>query len=712
MPALVRLYVRLFWRTRSQPSTDYTTFVHLSLTVLPAMSRFTRRLLLLLILAAAAALRFWQIDSIPPGFHFDESFEGLEAWRILTDPGYRPIFLMGNFGVLPLNAYANALMFGLFQFLGGEAGPTAMRMTAAFFGVAGVIAVYLLAEEIRRQDPSLPKAFPFLAAASLALMRWHIHFSRMGIEPILVPLLWAGSAWLLLRGWRRGGWLSFLGAGVLLAATMYSYQAAWIIPLLAVLLVVHLAVSDRPRLATRWPGLLAAAGLALLLLLPLGVFFWHHPDFLLLRPSQIAVVDQAGGPAERRLAANIWGTLRMFGPGQTGDLDPRRNLPGDPALNVWQVVPFYLGLGLAIWRIRRPEYALLVVGLAGLLLPGVLSEYAPHFHRILGATAPVALLTGLGLAWIWQLGSRRFRPAGTTKWPGLAATSAVILLLLLGGITAARDYFVRWAALPDLYYAFDVGLWEIGQWIAEQPADRAIYLTPRSSDHASLAFAWRPGSGSRPAPDSFDGRHIFPLKAAVGAQPEQYVVIEHEDFRTGNLLPEIFPDASIGQEIVDDQNQLYSRVYTRPAGAKPQQAPIVPLDVTLGDGIRLEGYELIPKAPSPGDILFVRFHWLADARPAADWTVFVHLLGQSKADGSRLWVGKDGPPGAGSLPTSRWQPGWRIIDEYALPLPADLPSGVYEIEAGMYQTDGQRLPARAEALPLGVIQVGATESGD
>ncbi|HHY55541.1 MAG TPA: hypothetical protein GYA08_08895, partial [Chloroflexi bacterium] len=139
---------------------------------------------LFLLTAAAAILRLWQIDSIPPGFHFDESFEGLEAWRILTDPTYRPIFIEGNFGVAPLNAYANAAMFGIFALFGGEPGPTAMRVTAALFGVLGVLATWLAAGELRQLGaPRLTAAFPWLAAALLATTRWHIHFSRMGIEP-------------------------------------------------------------------------------------------------------------------------------------------------------------------------------------------------------------------------------------------------------------------------------------------------------------------------------------------------------------------------------------------------------------------------------------------------------------------------------------------------------------------------------------------------
>ena len=46
----------------------------------------TRWVALLLLLGAALALRLWRIHTLPPGFHFDEAFEGLEAWRILTIP--------------------------------------------------------------------------------------------------------------------------------------------------------------------------------------------------------------------------------------------------------------------------------------------------------------------------------------------------------------------------------------------------------------------------------------------------------------------------------------------------------------------------------------------------------------------------------------------------------------------------------------------------
>ncbi|HMN29013.1 MAG TPA: hypothetical protein PKE45_12750 [Caldilineaceae bacterium] len=268
------------------------------------MSLPTRHLWLALLLVLTLALRLWRLNLLPPGFHFDEAFEGLEAWRILHDPAYRPLFLSGNFGVLPLNAYANALTFAVAEFFGGAGGPTTMRVTAALFGTLGVWAVYGLASELRLTTPrsGLSPAFPLWSAAALALMRWHLHFSRMGIEPILTPLIWAAATWLLLRTWRTRALWSAVGCGALLAAAMYAYQGAWVIPFLALLTALLLiwwpqaidtkhpdkvgpAGTDReqgsrPTPFTRFKSpqfarLVLAALVALLCVAPLAWYFWN-----------------------------------------------------------------------------------------------------------------------------------------------------------------------------------------------------------------------------------------------------------------------------------------------------------------------------------------------------------------------------------------------------------------------------------------------------
>lgn len=668
------------------------------------------------ILAIAAWLRLWQIGSIPPGFHFDEAFEGLEAWRILTDSSYRPIFLTGNFGVPPLNAYANAATFAVTRAFGGVEGPTAMRTTAAFFGILGVLVVYALGHELVHLDRgsrSISHRMPLLAAASLAVMRWHVHFSRMGIEPVIVPLIWALSLYLLLFGWRSGRWLAFVGSGVGAAASMYTYQGAWIIPFLLLISTGILFVDGRNgasvsidrRRRQVW-GALTAGLTALLLFLPLGFFFAQHPDLLLLRPGQLAIVGDTGSPADRSLWNNVWATAIMFVPlDGVGDMDPRRNLPGAPALSVWQAVPFFIGFALAILRIRRPAYSLVIIGFVGLLLPGVVSEYAPHFHRILGAAAPVALLCGVGLDWVWQ----RLRQAGRrtladeqSRWGGYFATAIVVLLLGAGAVTTTHDYFRRWAVLPDLYYAFDEGLWEVGLWSEIQLKEGPVYITPRGVEHATLAFAWRDHlSQPQSLPVSFDGRLILPLNAGVTTTKETYTVIEHEDWRTPLLLPEVLPSVVELRTFDDRQGKIYARAYGRPSGTDSLGYPGVEFRHTLGDGITLLGYDVLPEVPRAGDSLYLRLHWLVEAMPTHDWTVFSHVVDLQTGE---LAAGHDAIPGAGSLPTQRWRSGWRIVDEYEIPLPDDLSAGTYGLQIGLYDGDAS-LPANGRGLTLGKVTV-------
>lgn len=692
------------------------------------MSSSTRQRLLFLLLGLAIGLRLWHIDRLPPGFHFDEAFEGLEAWRILTDPSYRPLFLLGNFGVPPLNAYANALMFGIVTFFGGNAGPTAMRLTAATFGVMGVAVLYGLAHELRRLSSGrarLSVGFPLFAAATLALMRWHLHFSRMGIEPIIVPLLWSAAIALFLHGRRTGLWLSFAGSGGVLAAGMYTYQGAWIIPFLMIPTLLWLVLSHwrtPPKrldyepavkrspptgedLRRLWQGAALTAGVALLLVAPLGWFISQHLDLILLRPAQLSIVGSTASPADNSVGAAVWATAKMFGPfGAPGDSDPRRNVPGWPALSLWFALPFYLGLLLALRWVAQPAYAIPLIGLGGLLLPGIFSEYAPHFHRILGAAAPTALLCGLGLDWLWQ-----WHPRQTTlvRWTAIA-------LLLLGGVTESYNYFVQWARLPDLYYAFDVGLWRVGQFIAAQPTTTPVYLTPRAADHATLAFAWtaqttvaqqHSTNKGRGAPVTFDGRAIFPLTAHHTATDELYAVIEHEDFRTRLLLPGLFPTATVAAEFTDKQGAVYARVYRRPAGAEAQRPPQQSFEVTLGDGIGLLGYDVQPAPLKAGEILYLQLHWMVTSPPRADWTVFTHLLARDAGGAVTLVTGHDSRPGGGSLPTTRWQAGWRILDEYQLALPHELAPGDYEIAIGLYQPSGERLPTTEGGVRLGKVHI-------
>ncbi len=701
---------------------------------------------LLCITLLAAGLRFWGLDRVPPGFHYDEAYEALEAWRVLTQPGYHPIFFPGNFGVEPMFIYLTSLAFRLF----GES-PAVMRGVAAAVGTLTVPALYALGRELVRADDSMPRfsghhippATPLLAATSLAIMRWHIHFSRVGIEPVLVPLFLVLILWALFRGLRTNGIGAWIALGAVTSLSMYTYPAGRLLPVVAAGLAVwgvwphppapspeakrHASEegeNNTSRLGgVRFTALLLAGAVALIVFAPLGINWLQHPDQLLLRSSQIAVGAEGAGPGSP--VRSLVSTLGMFS--FRGDADSRNNVPGLPVLDVLMSLPFTLGVGLALWRWRRPAFGGLLLAGAIMLAPTVFSEYAPHFRRALGAAPVVALLCGLGLATLldrksgqpatrgqeapWRLRQSGVAPeelaAGMDALRRVGRAVVAAAILLGSAIYAATAYFGTWGLSHAIYYAYDQGLWEIGQYVLDLPATERVYLTPRPPGDMTLAFAWREGRAVR----HFDGRSAF-VAPAYAPGPATYIVIEHEDFRGGRLLRELYPQATEVKAFLDRDGKVYARAYQISNTSISNTVRQPKFAFTGGwPGMVLVGYDLDKSVYRPGEIVYLQLWWRATAAVPADWTVFTHLLGPPKADGSVVWAGRDARPGQGSAPTTAWQSGDLILDEYQLQLPADAAAGPYQIEVGLYNPaiGGGRAvtssPAGQDHLILGAVTV-------
>lgn len=115
--------------------------------------------------------------------------------------------------------------------------------------------------------------------------------------------------------------------------------------------------------------------------------------------------------------------------------------------------------------------------------------------------------------------------------------------------------------------------------------------------------------------------------------------------------------------------------------------PEVSLAVQLGTPptILLRGYDLDPLDGA----LKVKLYWESLAQMPTDWSVFVHL--RDSAD--ETVAQKDGPAGGAiNYPSSLWDAGDMIIDEFIVPLPADLTASQYQLVIGLYNlSDGTRL---------------------
>lgn len=124
--------------------------------------------------------------------------------------------------------------------------------------------------------------------------------------------------------------------------------------------------------------------------------------------------------------------------------------------------------------------------------------------------------------------------------------------------------------------------------------------------------------------------------------------------------------------------------------AIPDRAESVEAD--FDDGIGLRGYEVA----AADDHLTVTLWWQPAARPAGDYTVFVHLI---DAEGEILSQ-HDSRPQRGQFHTNWWRPGDIIADAHTLTLSDDSRQQAHALRLGLYPTGGGPRLGRI-AAPIG-----------
>lgn len=139
------------------------------------------------------------------------------------------------------------------------------------------------------------------------------------------------------------------------------------------------------------------------------------------------------------------------------------------------------------------------------------------------------------------------------------------------------------------------------------------------------------------------------------------------------------------------------RIYLPPQFTSDEnQNPSGPV-ARLADGIELIKLDLDRHHYQPGETVSLGVYWRAAEVPRIAYTGFVHIL---DAEG-QLVVGWDNPPCHRTCPTTSWQRGEYLRDEYLLELPRDLKPGPYTIQVGMYNSEtGAPLAIEESAVPL------------
>ena len=410
------------------------------------------------IAAAAIFLRFYDLAANPGGLYGDEAAEGLDAWRLLHQPGFHADFFVwftSDGGREALFAYVVA---GVFNFAGATA--VALRATAAAFGVAGVLAIGHLARRFGIWTGVVASAW---AAGSL----WLVAVSRDGMRNTIVPLFGALALIALLQ-WatRPGRGTAILAGAVTSLAAMYTYQPLKLLPVLVVLWLLWLRRADRPTYERLRAGAVPFAVAFVLVAAPMLAVAVTDPTNYFGRAAATSALNP-GVDADSNPIVHVLRTVAMFGP--TGDPNARHDVAGLPLLPLPLSVVAAAGL-VRLWRMRRDaSHALILLALPVFLVaPLVATEGgSPHFLRALGLAAPLGVAIGLGAAEIVEQVRRRWNRGAS--WLAMAAVAGTFIAV---AVWSGWAYFTR--PVTDRYSAFSYPIVSLASYAADHPGSAVI----------------------------------------------------------------------------------------------------------------------------------------------------------------------------------------------------------------------------------------------
>lgn len=194
--------------------------------------------LLIVIVLIGTILRFTSLSSLPLGLQQDETSLGYNAYSILKTgkdeygiPFPAHFIAFGEYK-LPGYVYLSLPTVWLFGTT-----PLGIRFPSAFFGSMTILLIGCLANELFREKKQR-KLLVVLSMATLALLPWHIFFSRGAFEVTPGLFFLTFSVWVGLV-FRRTGRLAYVLISLLFAmAALYTYNTLRILaPILFVFII-------------------------------------------------------------------------------------------------------------------------------------------------------------------------------------------------------------------------------------------------------------------------------------------------------------------------------------------------------------------------------------------------------------------------------------------------------------------------------------------
>ncbi|WP_420640761.1 ArnT family glycosyltransferase [Candidatus Leptofilum sp.] len=499
------------------------------------------------------------------------------------------------------------------------------------------------------------------------------------------PLLIAVSSWsfvlmgslLLQPGYAKIGWREWLLA-LLLGCAILTKQTGFILLPPALLVMLHKA--QRQQWA---PGrLLTVLGAGALVITAVGGWWYLYNSITYGDPLALEshnALPPIGNMAEHlqfTLAQN-WGAFKSYWAAfgwATIFVEP-----------VWYAYFMGLtGLGITGWLWKRPSrkrHQLLwlpVLLNGGLLLVWLWRTAAPYGRLLFPAIVPTSCLLVLG----WQQWLARLRWPAAVGQLGIAVPLAVLAIasptrylqpafapvtlaatetgefVPLNAIFGSQFHLLGYTLSPPTMQAGDTVeltlMWQLAApSAAPNQIEAVVQVAPLNPEAQVAAASQLLGSSRYPAPfwqavETIRQTYQIALTTDTPAPSLYWFDLVLLDEASQSRLPIVWQERPLSEALLRIGPVP---IYAQEAGFLQETAvatPAIATEYNFNEQIRLNGYTIEPATNEVG--LKLTLFWESLAEPAADWTVFVHLVDEN----GELAVQGDGLPRNGNFPTSWW----------------------------------------------------------
>jgi uncharacterized membrane protein len=385
---------------------------------------------LISVLLLAIFLRFYKLSQLPYGFWYDEADNGLNALQIFSNSMNIPVFASST--RLPAHLiYLIAFTIKLF-------GQTifAVRIVSALFGLATSAAAFLVGRELFGS-----RKLGILLALLLAVTRWELIWSRIGMHGVTVPFFALLTFGLILRALRLQRFRDYLLSGFSIGLGLCFYVPFRLFPLVMIILLILISITQREYIKKTWRHLLVLIVGVFVISVPISQFAIFHSDEFWGRTEQVSIFSG------RTINEGIETAIKTTGEHAAmftfkGDRNGRHNIPSEPMLDIVTGSLFIFGIALCLFRLKQTVSIVLLCWLMLMLTPGIFSLdfESPQTLRAIGSLPAACLLAILPINALFEDQHHIYK----RKTSILIATS---LVLIFSSITAINiyNYFVRQA---------------------------------------------------------------------------------------------------------------------------------------------------------------------------------------------------------------------------------------------------------------------------